>query len=160
MSKNPIPILFILCGLILTGAIFFTNFLDDQELVLIIRDQETKQIYVSKSVEIEGVIETSWIHSVEKTPWHEKWRITESGEFSLIETRFQSFGAGVPHQTEGNVRIVDGYTVMTGDSQILPVYRWIHSQNAQFKLMYNDSTILATEAVPHHSKLEMFIKKR
>lgn len=55
--------------------------------------------------------EIGWIHSVEKEPWFESYRVKDDGLY-LTGTRFKTFGAGVP--AEGKiVPSDDGFVHMT-----------------------------------------------
>ncbi|WP_081792121.1 DUF1850 domain-containing protein [Caldalkalibacillus mannanilyticus] len=128
---------------------------------LIIQHQKTAEIYNQIDIERGDRIEVAWIHSVEKTPWSEIFEVTHEGQLQLIETRFQSFGAGVPHLAlSEDMHTEDGYTVITGFSHILPHYRWIHSQQAEFSISINGERIMAPHDLPHHHPIEMCIEKR
>jgi hypothetical protein len=127
---------------------------------LIIKDQETNTEYIRLQVQAGDQLEFAWIHSVELTPWIEVLEVTRDERLKLIETRFQSYGAGVPHATEGNALVKDGYTIMTELEQFFTSYRWIHSHNAQFTLSRNGKNVFLADELPHHQLLEMFIEKR
>ncbi|MDQ0338233.1 hypothetical protein J2S00_001017 [Caldalkalibacillus uzonensis] len=126
---------------------------------LVIHNEKNGTVYVQQAVSEGDMLELSWIHSVEKTPWHEILQV-ESGHFVLVETRFQSFGAGVPHTKEGTVKVEDDYVIMTELSEVIPVYRWIHSHHVQFGLELNGEPLLQTGDIPHHQPVEMRLKKR
>ncbi|MBU8906590.1 DUF1850 domain-containing protein [Desertibacillus haloalkaliphilus] len=105
-------------------------------------------------------ISVSWIHSVERTPWQETYKIVDNQQLELIETRFQSFGAGVPHESNGETTIEDGYTVMTGIDRVVEQFSWVHSHDADFQLFLNDENIIESYELPHHHQLEFHIEKR
>lgn len=50
----------------------------------------------------------SWTHSVEKTVWEERWRVTAGG-LEIVEARIQGSGAGMDPPAEA--RRVDGWWV-------------------------------------------------
>lgn len=127
---------------------------------LIIKDQETNEEYLKIEVDVGDRLELTWIHSVELTPWSEVLEVVDGRQLKLVETRFQSFGAGVPYETEGNVLVQDGYTIMTDLHQMFTSYRWIHSHQAQFTLTRNGENIFLPKDLPHHHRIEMLIGKR
>lgn len=132
----------------------------DGQYVLVLKEQRSATEYMCHQVEVGDEIEFSWIHSVEKTPWLELLKVHENQQLVLVETRFQSFGAGVPHEAEGKVYIENGYTVMTGLERSFEKYQWIHSQQAQFSIRINGQLLVSPEDLPHHQPIEMYIEKR
>lgn len=154
--RNTIKIALVV-GLVALATLIF-NIWGDYDLV--IRDQETNKEYIRLKVQVGDQLELAWIHSVELTPWIEVLEIVEDEHLMLIETRFQSYGAGVPYETEGNVLVRDGYTIMTDLDQLFTSYRWIHSHNAQFTLTKNGKYVFLADELPHHQRMEMFIEKR
>ena len=104
------------------------------EWTLVVFSQDDgKDYFKVENVQSGDEFTISWIHSVEKTPWRETYQIADNGELLLIETAFQSFGAGVPHQ-KGNMMIENGEVIVTGIEDRVPAFRWIHSQNVDFSL--------------------------
>lgn len=154
--RNTIKIALVV-GLVALAALIF-NIWGDYDLV--IRDQETNKEYIRLKVQVGDQLELAWIHSVELTPWIEVLEIVEDEQLMLIETRFQSYGAGVPYETEGNFLVRDGYTIMTDIDQLFSSYRWVHSHNAQFTLTKNGKYVFLADELPHHQRMEMFIEKR
>lgn len=154
--RNTIKIALVV-GLVALATLIF-NIWGDYDLV--IRDQETNKEYIRLKVQVGDQLELAWIHSVELTPWIEVLEIVEDEQLMLIETRFQSYGAGVPYETEGNFLVRDGYTIMTDLDQLFTSYRWVHSHNAQFTLTKNGKYVFLADELPHHQRMEMFIEKR
>lgn len=154
--RNTIKIALVV-GLVALATLIF-NIWGDYDLV--IRDQETNKEYIRLKVQVGDQLELAWIHSVELTPWIEVLEIVEDEHLMLIETRFQSYGAGVPYETEGNFLVRDGYTIMTDIDQLFSSYRWVHSHNAQFTLTKNGKYVFLADELPHHQRMEMFIEKR
>lgn len=154
--RNTIKIALVV-GLVALATLIF-NIWGDYDLV--IRDQETNKEYIRLKVQVGDQLELAWIHSVELTPWIEVLEIVEDEHLMLIETRFQSYGAGVPYETEGNFLVRDGYTIMTDIDQLFTSYRWVHSHNAQFTLTKNGKYVFLADELPHHQRMEMFIEKR
>ncbi len=130
------------------------------QLTLIVQSQEDETVY-NKVKHLKGgdTFTIKWIHSVEKTPWRETYQLTDEGELLLIETAFQSFGAGVPHQ-KGTMTVEDGEVVIRDINEQLSVFRWIHSQKVNFELEINDITVFDAEDLPHHERMKIFVEKR
>lgn len=131
----------------------------NQSLKLVIRDDETGVEYINDDVKPGDEIVIHWRHSVEKTIWEEKLEIGNDRSFTLTETRFQSFGAGVPNDKGGNISIKDGYVVMDDLHEKKTAYHWIHSQLAELTVLKNGKELLLTDGIPHHHKVEMTIEK-
>ncbi|MFP1678264.1 DUF1850 domain-containing protein [Alloalcanivorax sp. C16-2] len=55
-----------------------------------------------------------WTHSVEKEDWQERFQVQPDGTLMLVETRFKTFGAGVPDRVGTETRLEDGWVVMSG----------------------------------------------
>ena len=149
-----ITLLFILFILI---TIFINR---EMKMELIIYDQDTGDEYARTEVKDGDQFTVQWVHSVEQETWQEILEINKQGEIVLIETRFRSFGSGVPSSKEdGNVYFEDGFLVMTDLYEVKQYYQWIHSHNAKFMILKNDEHFLHTTHIPHHHKAEMIIKE-
>ncbi len=90
MKKN----IYLLGALLLLGGILLLSL---KEKELLIRDQDTGEIYGRFEVEEGEVFSITFVHSVNKTPVTDSFLITKKG-FDAYETIYSSFGAGV--QTE------------------------------------------------------------
>ncbi|WP_052144885.1 DUF1850 domain-containing protein [Halalkalibacter okhensis] len=133
---------------------------DSDQLTLIVQSQEDGTVYNTVNhLSAQDTFTIKWIHSVEKTPWRETYQLTDEGELLLIETAFQSFGAGVPHQ-KGTMTVEDGEVIIRGIDERLPVFRWIHSQNVDFELEMNNELVFDAEDLPHHERMEILVEKR
>lgn len=85
---------YLLGAVLLLGGILL---LSVKEKELLIRDQNTGEIYGRFEVEEGEIFSITFIHSVNQTPVTDRMLITEKG-FDAYETIYSSFGAGV--QTE------------------------------------------------------------
>lgn len=121
------------------------------------QDQENGTEYLREKIKPGDEVIVHWRHSVEKTIWEEKLRVEKDKTFTLTETRFQSFGAGVPNEKEGKVSIKDGFVVMEDLNEKKPAYYWFHSQLAELTVYKNEKEILLPDGIPHHHKVEMTI---
>lgn len=128
--------------------------------VLIISDQEEPdRVYLIQEVRPGDQIQISWTHSIEKSTWMDTLIVSEDAQLYLEETRFQSFGAGMPFTTEGQVRLKDGYVIMSQLHRPMPAYRWVHSHLVGHTVRLNGQVILHPEAIPHHRLAELSIRK-
>ena len=85
---------YLLGAILLLGGILLFSM---KEKELLIRDQDTGDIYGRFEVEEGEVFSITFIHSVNQSPVTDRLIITENG-FDAYETIYSSFGAGV--QTE------------------------------------------------------------
>ena len=131
----------------------------NEQLTLIISDQETGEEYKRTTIHAEDEFTVQWVHSVEKTLWQETLTVNKEGEIVLTETRFRSFGAGVPNEKNGSVYFDDGFLVMTDLEEVKDDYQWIHSHHTEFTILKNDEPFLRTNDIPHHHKAEIIVKK-
>jgi len=90
MKKN----VYLLGAILLLGGILLFSM---KEKELLIRDQNTGEIYGRFEVEDGEIFSITFIHSVNQSPVTDRLIITEEG-FDAYETIYSSFGAGV--QTE------------------------------------------------------------
>ena len=133
---------------------------NSEDMTLFVQSQEDQTVYNEvPHVKAGDTFTIKWIHSVEKTPWREVYQLTGEGELLLIETAFQSFGAGVPHQ-KGTMTVEDGEVVIRDINETFTVFQWIHSQNVGFELEMNGKKIFDAEDLPHHERMQIFIEKR
>ncbi len=59
----------------------------------------------------------SYIHSVEKTPVEGTFMVEKGGMLRIVETRFASYGAGLPNPSKKNLE-KDGWFVAGGGEQL------------------------------------------
>ncbi|OIJ08174.1 hypothetical protein BKP35_18105 [Anaerobacillus arseniciselenatis] len=126
----------------------------------VIKEQRSTNEYLKTDVTSGDLIEIQWIHSVELTPWMEVYQVSDQFELILIETRFQSFGAGVPELLQGDVVTEGGFTVIKNLKEVIDRFTWIHSHQANFTIRLNGTELIETEELPHHIPMELFIEKR
>ena len=108
----------------LVVLLFFANSLmgcrSKTELVLVSSGQSTKKIEVGNA----KVFSLQYIHSVEKTPVIENFRIEDDGTFILTSTSYQSYGVGLPSLPgEGKFNMVDGWIVLENLHRVYPDIR-------------------------------------
>lgn len=127
--------------------------------ILLITHQETKEVYLEKTV-IEGdVVKYSWIHSFEHIPWTEDFEILEDNKLKLNKITVAGYGAGIP-ENKGKVSIEDGIIVMKEINQVFDEINWINSNTALTFIGINDNEIIKGNDLPHHEPLNLKIKER
>ncbi|WP_160112505.1 DUF1850 domain-containing protein [Salicibibacter kimchii] len=104
-------------------------------------------------------MDVSWTHSVEHTPWVETLRISEDGDLIMVETQFQSYGAGAPENTSGTVSIEDGFIVISGINEVYETYNWFHSHHADFTITVGDETTIEPTDLPDQTAIEMKVER-
>lgn len=101
--------------------------------VVEVRNSETGERHFTARVEDGDFVKLSWTHSIEKTPWTEKYELSD-GEFWLREVRVKSFGAGVD-QNAPEVENRGGWVVMSGYERSFETLRFFHSPSVDRELL-------------------------
>lgn len=99
---------------------------------------KTDEIIIEKNMLQDNHFTVRWIHSVELTPWEELFQVTD-GHIYLEETRFQSFGAGVPDAIGTTSETAGGYVTYSGIHQEMPSLVYGVSPIAQHELIIGKS---------------------
>lgn len=90
-----------------------------------------------------------WTHSVEKEDWEERFQIQPDGGLMLVETRFKTFGAGVPARVGRQTRLENGWVVMSGIKRVVDPLNIQAAAAANYRLRYRGWTLaLARPGVP------------
>lgn len=100
----------LICIIILLVAIFL-NYPSPYK-TLVIEDIKTEEILWHKDILTEEWFEHQYIHSVEKSPVIEKFKVDKSGQILTMESWTKSFGAGLPYERQGTTAMVDGFFVL------------------------------------------------
>lgn len=79
----------------------------------------TDEILIEKVILKDNTFTVRWIHSVELTPWEEIFKVS-NGKIYLEETRFQSFGAGVPDAIGKSTKTENGYVIFSEIHKEMP----------------------------------------
>ncbi|SES88126.1 protein of unknown function [Natronincola peptidivorans] len=148
----------IIIGILLFCIYFLVN--RSQKHWLIIMDEASQEKYYQVEVQPGDEVEFYWIHSVEHISWIELFTIDDSYEFLLQEIRFEGFGAGIPHDRGKEVKVEDGYIIMTDIEEKYPAYDWINSHTATEKITFNGEKIASGKDLPHHGYMKMVIQER
>jgi hypothetical protein len=100
-----LPIIFIFIAFLLGSFV--------RVLTLEIRNRESGEILFNERVDPGDRVTFGYIHSVEKIPVEGIFVIEEDGFLKLMETRFSSYGAGLPSGQGEEIR-KDGWIVVKG----------------------------------------------
>ncbi|WP_243387170.1 DUF1850 domain-containing protein [Bacillus kexueae] len=87
--------------------VFLMGFLPQNVLIL----SNSNGVLLYKPTITQHEVSMKWLHSVEKEEWEETYSVTED-ELVLKSTRFKTFGAGVPDQTEKEMLVQDGWVLL------------------------------------------------
>ncbi|WP_277674279.1 DUF1850 domain-containing protein [Piscibacillus halophilus] len=79
---------------------------------IVIEDLQTGNILWQEEVERGDWFSHRYIHSVEKSPVIEKFKVNHDWEILTMESWTKSFGAGLPYEDKGDVEMKDGYFVI------------------------------------------------
>lgn len=100
--------------------------------------------------------ELSWIHSVEKEEWIETYK-RKDNQLLLTETRFKTFGAGVPSQSN-HVSIENGYVKMQINQPFKELYLTV-SSNVKTTIIVEQEEIPLYQFTEDYSMVHIFIEK-
>ena len=100
--------------------------------------------------------DVGWIHSIEKEEWIEHYEIDQD-ELILVSTKFKTFGAGVPSNSE-DVELIDGYVQM----KINQPYKELNltiSENVDSTIYFDDKEIKTYDYGETYSTVIISVKK-
>lgn len=124
---------------------------------LVCRHQRTGEVLAGAAVAPGTLVHLSWIHSIERSPWEETFRCESTG-FTLVETRFEAFGAGMPYDAgEGRLTVEDGRVVIRDLARPFPVIRWIHSRRTRHQVSLGEdrTPFIPSEQLPDREPVEL-----
>lgn len=85
-----------------------------------------------------------WNHSVEQEDWEERFQIQPDGGLMLVETRFKTFGAGVPARVGQHTRLENGWVVMSGIQRVVDPLNIQTAARGHYRLRYRWWTLALT----------------
>lgn len=153
MRKLPVVVLLITILLLFPLLISKTTYLT-------LKNPADSSFYLVIPIEHLDSFTLRWRHSVELQPWEEKFQANiNTMIFTLIETRFRSYGAGVPANTSGNCALIDGYIVYQNLSSPYTELPFINSHYAKYCLYNKDKEYRLFELIPDNSKVILSLMK-
>jgi hypothetical protein len=124
--------------------------------IVTIHENKLLRFIPSKS----GLVVIGWRHSVELQPWMEFYQAEKNGNLRLVETRFKSYGAGVPDMDGYVERIEDGFLVVRGIERKIPAYSLFYSPNAFYYIKTDGITFPLNEFIPPDTGINIQYKTR
>ncbi|MCF6093215.1 DUF1850 domain-containing protein [Microaerobacter geothermalis] len=120
MKKTNLLFLGITLGMALLLAILFVPVFS---AVTITQGETGERLFVAP-VESGDTFIIRYIHSIHLTPVEEMYRIDEEGKMILDETRFQSYGVGIPYELEeGQTFSFEGdWMVISNINRVVPYF--------------------------------------
>ncbi|AEH50323.1 DUF1850 domain-containing protein [Pseudothermotoga thermarum] len=83
----------------------------DAQVVPILQILKGQRVVWAKAI-FDGKFTMTYVHSVEKTPVYEFYKIDRDGYLHLYEARYSSYGAGLPSEPEEGFRIENNQLVL------------------------------------------------
>ncbi|QYH19523.1 DUF1850 domain-containing protein [Corynebacterium aquatimens] len=102
-------------------------------------------------------IELRWIHSIEKTPWAEVYRI-DGTQFELTDVYLKSYGAGAPADIGGTTSIENGVIHISDLEREVPELTWVHSNDTQHTLTISYNTPRPETVIAHEFSDRRFLR--
>lgn len=139
--------------LIITAAAVIFIFLSTDYLVLY--NADTGERYLTRKAEQSFEFSVEFIHSVNKTPVKDTYRI-EDGKIRAHSTTYRSFGAGVQTQLEDGQKMTvddDGNMVITGFDITYDPLRYIVSAAYDHVLFIDGKQISLRETCGANAKI-------
>lgn len=104
----------------------------------------------------QNTFQLSWIHSVEKTQWKERY-LQDNTQLILTETQFVSFGAGTPDQ--GVISRQEDGNIEMQINRKLKELNWVISRRMQGKIEIADRIWNIYKDFPDYSTVHISIRK-
>lgn len=99
-----------------------------------------------------------FIHSVQKTPVTENFRITATGQLELESTVYQSFGVGLPFlASDGKFAMVGNKFVMQDMERIFPRLSLRTGPEARLTLYYQGREWAMYRELPAGTKVDIYV---
>lgn len=136
-------------GAILFALLFFSLFYIRIPVIAI--ETDVKTFFVK-----DKPVTLSWIHSVEKEPWHEVYE-RQGDALVLTETSFKAYGAGVPSDLE-IIEQKDGFVRMKVDRKMKDMHV-IVSENVETTITVVDRKVALYKMLEPYSEVTFEIKR-
>ena len=100
-----------------------------------------------------------WIHSWEKIPWNEYFRIADDCSLTLEAITFPAFGAGIPENKGTRCYIENGLIHMEGIAQRFEELVWLNSASATQEIRIGGRAFTRGSSLPHHRRLRLVVER-
>lgn len=126
---------------------------------VVVSNQISKEVYVSKKVKINDVLSFEWEHSFEHILWKEYYKITKENTFELFTIAVEGFGAGIPAEMECTYRYENGMIYMENiKGSIFEEFNWINSKKQLKRILLNEKEIIKGQDLPERERIKLLIK--
>ncbi len=126
---------------------------------IVISNQITEEIYITRDIKKNDIILFEWEHSFEHIIWREYYRISEENIFELFSIAVEGFGAGIPAEMDCTYRYEDGMIYMENiKGSSFKEFNWINSKEKLKKISINDKEIIRGQDLPEREKIKLSIK--
>lgn len=138
---------------IVTALLLFFVANNDDELRLM--DADTGQVYASYPMSVGQQFSVTFIHSVNKSPVIDTYEVREDGIW-LVATKYYTFGAGVPTETEAGETLTyteDGGMLISGMDRLIPQLCYVVGTVSDHTLEMNGEEISLRELCGKNSSV-------
>lgn len=104
-----------------------------------VRSRQTGRVILRAKAMPGHVFTFAYIHSIEKTPVEGVFAVEDDGALRVVETRFPSYGAGLPVQAAGKRE--EGKWMVAPGGERLPEFSFYISPINQSSLRIGDKTL-------------------
>lgn len=126
---------------------------------IVISNQITEEIYITRDIKKNDIILFEWEHSFEHIIWREYYRLSEENIFELFSIAVEGFGAGIPAEMDCTYRYEDGMIYMENiKGSSFKEFNWINSKEKLKKISINDKEIIRGQDLPEREKIKLSIK--
>lgn len=126
---------------------------------IVISNQITEEIYITRDIKKNDIILFEWEHSFEHIIWREYYRLSEENIFELFSIAVEGFGAGIPAEMDCTYRYEDGMIYMENiKGSSFKEFNWINSKEKLKKISINDKEIIRGQDLPEREKIRLSIK--
>lgn len=128
---------------------------------LVVADAESGTDFFHVNVDEVDALSLAWIHSIEKTPWEERYRVADD-HLVLTDVYLKSFGAGAPTDLEGITRNEDGMVHTSSIDREIPRLQWVHSHETSHTLtitfLNGEPPLVLDDEIPHHTFATVYVR--
>jgi hypothetical protein len=139
-----------LAGLVLVGLLLFPV------QTLEVRSRKTGNAVFRKTTGGGDVFTFAYIHSIENIPVEGVFAVEDDGLLRVVETRFPSYGAGLPFQVTG--KSDDGKWMVAPGGQRLPEFSFYISPINRSSLRMGDKTLDLNRLIESGDVVEVAVR--
>ena len=143
----------VLLVMVLAMSIAFSWYISKNEIIIQVKNNNLPVMFVDIP---DGRWNLSYTHSVQKTKVEEFFKVQGENEFLLYETRYSSYGVGLPFlASDGKLTILDDGRMQLEMQRKFPVVKVWTGEEAKVKLQTKNETLDLYKIFPVGSLLEI-----